>query len=127
MQFSLQLQPMNRGIDHTLLLSIAYQFCIVHPVHQLHFLMIFVQQFNSFLQLFFSSFVLVVSIFVHLTLIFVNWRELSCRCSQVVNTPTHTAPSGETSLIDLVLVSIPDLLLVSPPLTRWMFFRITIV
>ena len=62
-----------------------------------------------------------------LALIFVNWRELSCRCSQVVNTPTHTAPSGETSLIDLVLVSIPDLLLVSPPLTRWMFFRITIV
>ena len=54
MQFSLQLQPMNRGIDHTLLLSIAYQFCIVHPVHQLHFLMIFVQQFNSFLQLSFK-------------------------------------------------------------------------
>ena len=31
--------------------------------------------------------------------------------SQVVNTHTHTAPSGETSLIDLALVSNPDLVL----------------
>lgn len=82
-QFSLQLQPVNRGIDYTLLLRIEYQFCIIHPLHQLHFLIIFVQQFNSFLQLSFSSFVLVGEIFIDLTLIFVNNFELSCRsCSE---------------------------------------------
>ena len=42
--------------------------------------------------------------------IFVDWK-LSCKCSQVVNTHTHTAPSGKTSLIDLALVSNLEVLL----------------
>jgi len=78
-----------------------HQFCIVHPLHHLHFLIDFVQQFNPFLQLFFSRFVLPIFL----------WTGSYLANVASSDTHTPTAPSGKTSLIDLALVSNLEVLL----------------